>query len=140
MVLSGFGFFLQGNSCAPGQQLQCFTKINPLVFLNKRDDITVFLARPASVALPARIDIERRAMVIVERAKPLKCGADGTQGDIAAHDINNVVGIFDLPNQASPVVSQKATRVQDSPRNPANGLGGEVLSEAEPIRLFLGTP
>ena len=57
--------------------------------------------------------VEGRAMVVVEGAQPLEGGTRGTQVHIAAHDIDNVVGVFHLPDQGSPVFKQRATPVQE---------------------------
>ena len=75
----------------------------------------------------------------MEGTESLKGRAGRTQGHVAAHDIDNVVGFFDLPNQASPVVSQRSTRVQESQQDPRNVLRIEFLLEAEFIGPLLGT-
>ena len=72
-------------------------------------------------------------MIIMEWTQALERRARGTQSYVAADDIDDVVGFFDLPNQPSPIVSQRATRLQQSvPRN----LPHRVLRE--PVyRVFL---
>src|SRR5262245_62219090 len=89
------------------------------MLLNKSYDVAVFAARPAPIALPARIDVEARSMVIMERAKALIGGAGRTQGNIAANHINDVVGVFDLLGQGYPVARQGPPVWQEKNREPA---------------------
>ena len=83
-------------------------KSHTIPFLNKADHIAELPAGPATVALPARIDVKGGAVVFVEGAQALEGLAGRAQGDVGADDINDVVGRLDLPNQVRPVVSQGA--------------------------------
>src|SRR5437870_4083565 len=91
------------------------------MFLNKIDDIALFIAGPTPIALPARIDVERRAVVVVERTEAFEGGPDGAQRHVAADDIDNVVGLLDLLDQGYPVFRQGRTRLQESEGPKANG-------------------
>ena len=75
--------------------------------LNEIKDIAVFSARPAPIILKLRVDIKRRAMIVVERTKAFELFAGGVQSDIGADDIDYVVGFLDPFGQASPIVRQK---------------------------------
>ena len=70
-------------------------------------DIAVFSARPAPVILKLRVDVKRRAMIVVERTKAFELFAGGAQSDIGANDVDNVVRFLDPLGQASPIVRQK---------------------------------
>ena len=78
------------------------------MFLNEIEDIAAFVARPAPVALTARINIERRTVVVVERTKAFEGLTDLTQVDVSANDIDDVVGTLYLLSQGSPFVGQRA--------------------------------
>src|SRR5439155_11411179 len=94
LMLPAVARFFYRDSGAPRQQFQRLAKIDALVLLNKADDIAVFTTGPAAVALPARIDIEGGARVVVEGAQGLEGGARGAQGEVAADDIDDVVGLL----------------------------------------------
>ena len=64
--------------------------------MNERQDIAELATGPTAIPLPAWIDVEGRTLVVVKRTEALIGSAGGPQGDIAAHDIDNVVGFFDL--------------------------------------------
>ena len=55
-------------------------------------------------------------MVVVEGTQPLEGGAGRAQGDVTADDIDDVVGLFDLPNQGvvrqGPPVCRSAKRLR----------------------------
>ena len=70
-------------------------------------DIAVFSARPAPIVLKLRIDVEGRAVIVMERTQAFELLAGGVQGDICADDVDNVVGFLDPLGQASPIVRQK---------------------------------
>ena len=97
------------------QQFQRFAKIDAFVFLNESQDVAGFLARPAPIALAPWVDVEGRAMVVVERAETFEDGADLAQANVRADDIDNVVGVLDLLNlthQGSPFFRQMTAGVQ----------------------------
>ena len=73
------------------------------VFLNKTQHVAVFPTGPAAVALPPRVHVEGRVVVVVEGAQPLEGGAGRPQRQVAADDVHDVVGLFDL---LDPVVRQ----------------------------------
>jgi hypothetical protein len=79
------------------------------MFLNESEDIAVFPAGPAAIALPARIDIKGRPLIVMEGTQALKGLAGRTQADIAANDFDYIVGILDLLDHGSPVDGQKGT-------------------------------
>ena len=98
------------------------------MFLNEIEDIAAFVARPAPVALAARIDIERRTVVVVERTKAFEGLTDLTQVDVSADDIDDVIGTLYLLSQGSPFVGQRA------PVQEWNEL--EQMKKAYPTRRF----
>ena len=72
LVLHGIWRFFQSDSGAAGQKFERFGKADPLVFLNKSDDIAVFITGPAFVILPLRIDDEGGIVIVVEGTQPLE--------------------------------------------------------------------
>jgi hypothetical protein len=47
-------------------------------------------------------------MVVVEGTESFELAADGMEGDVTTHDIDDVVGVFNLPGQGFPVRCQGA--------------------------------
>ena len=70
-----------------------------LELLDKRQDVADFVARPAAVALAPRIDVEGGTVVVVEWTESLVRPAGRAERNVAAHDVNDVVGFFDLSDQ-----------------------------------------
>ena len=64
------------------------------MLLNECKDISEFSACPTAEILPTRVDSEGRIAVVVEGAKPFEGLSGGTQSDIGANDIDDVVGRF----------------------------------------------
>jgi hypothetical protein len=87
-----------------------------LEFLNKVDDIAVFITGPTPIPLPARIDIKRGAMVIVKRTNSLENGTGRAQGYVTTDDIDDVVGFFNLLFQGYPIVRQWPLRGRNKRR------------------------
>lgn len=79
------------------------------MLLNELNDIAVFSARPASVALSARIDVEGGTVVVMEGTTPFERLSRGAQVHITTDDIDNVIGFFDLLDQGYPIVGQGGT-------------------------------
>src|SRR5262245_33107908 len=73
----------------------------------------MLLARPAAIALPTGIDLEGRAVIVVERAQGQEFAAGRLQAEVAAHDIDDVVGLLHL---GYPVVGQGPPRWQSKGR------------------------
>src|SRR5262245_6198402 len=79
-----------------------------LELLDKFDDIAIRATCPAFVALAARIDVERRLVIVMKRADAFEGGADGAQIDVAADDIDDVIGFLDALGQGYPIFRQRA--------------------------------
>jgi hypothetical protein len=90
-----------------------------IVFHDEADDIAMFLARPALIALPLRMDIKGRPMVLVKRAQSPEGRADLAQSDITADDIHDVVGLFDPGYQ---VIGQGVPTHWKSQEKPARAI------------------
>ena len=75
-----------------------------LELLHKVDDIAKLATSPAPIALPPRIDVERRLLVVVEGTQALEGGTRRTQGDIGANDGDDVAGLLHLILESDPVV------------------------------------
>ena len=60
-----------------GEQFQRLAEVDLLELLHELNDVAVLAARPAAVALAARIDVERRTDVVVERAQTLEAWPAG---------------------------------------------------------------
>src|SRR5205814_231170 len=95
LIVRGVWRFFQRDSGSPRQNFQRFPKTDVFMLLNKDDDIATFATTPAAIALPPRIDIERRTMIVVEGAQSLVRGTNLTQRDVVANHVDNVVGLFD---------------------------------------------
>jgi hypothetical protein len=80
----------------------------------------MFAAGPTPVALTARINIKRGAVIVVEWAKGFESGADAAQVDVGADDIDDVVCLFDPLFQGVPIFAHGApadeTRQTSRPR------------------------
>src|SRR5207245_9227376 len=74
------------------------------------EDVAAFAARPAAVVAVTRVNLERRPRVVVEGTQPLEEGACWTEGDVAAHHLDDVDGLFNL---LDPFARQGATHVQE---------------------------
>src|SRR5437660_352248 len=77
-------------------------------FLNKVDDIAVFIAGPTTVTLAPGVDIERWTVVIMKGTNALENRSGRAQRDVAAHDIDDVVSLFHPLFQGYPIVRQRA--------------------------------
>src|SRR5205085_3015189 len=96
------------NSAPTRQKFKSISKINMLEFHHKVENVAIFATSPTTEPLPPRIDIERRPFVVVKRAQALERRADGTQRNIAADDVDDVVGFLDLLLQGVTVVVHEA--------------------------------
>src|SRR6185437_12393126 len=71
-----------------------FLEADLLHFLHEGDDVAVLAAGPTAVALAARIDVERRARIAVERAKGFECWAGRFERNVTAdHGDDVAVGL-----------------------------------------------
>ncbi len=102
-MLRNFRFF-ERNSRSTRQKFKSISKIHMLVLHHKAENIAIFATGPTTVALAARVDVERWFFVVVKRAQTLESGPDGTQRNIAADDIDDVVRFLDLLLQGISVV------------------------------------
>ena len=119
-------------------------------FLNKSDDIAVFITRPAFVILPLLIDSERGAVIVVEGTKSFEGSARRPQLDIVADDGDDVTRFLHLLGQGCPVFGQgtptgkrppDATRTEETRPHMDIGISpaiGKQLSRAEWVRKTLG--
>jgi hypothetical protein len=96
------------NSSAAGQQFPRFEKSDSFRFLDKSEHIPALAARPAFVALPARIDVEGGPLIVVEGTEPFEGGAGLAQGYIRTDDVHDVVGLLDPLREGYPVIRQGA--------------------------------
>src|SRR5207237_9346250 len=97
--LRGRALVFQRNSRPAGEKFESLGKGDALVFLNKADDIAVFVTGPTLVALAPWIDVEGGPVVVVKGTEPLERAARRAQGHVAADDLNDVVGLFHLSDQ-----------------------------------------
>src|SRR5262245_11416127 len=79
-----------------------------LELLDKLDDIAKCAAGPTAIALPPRIDVERRPRIVVKRTEPFERRADRAQIEVTADDIDDVVGFLDALGQGYPIFPQRA--------------------------------
>jgi hypothetical protein len=86
----------------------------------------MFAAGPTTVTLAARVNVEGRTLVVVERAEAFEGGAGAAQKHVAADDIDNVVCLFDPLFQGVPIVAHGApadeTRQTSRLRKPVPGI------------------
>src|SRR5262249_8403761 len=102
-VVRAAGRVFQAYPGPASQKFERLGKADTLELLNKAQDVAVFIGGPAAVALPARVDVEGRAAVVVEGAQALVGPAGGAEGQVAADHLYDVVGLLDL---LDPVVCQ----------------------------------
>src|SRR5262249_40228585 len=81
----GGGAVVELDAGLAGQHLQRLAEADLLAFLNKAYDVAVFTTGPAAVALVARVHVERRMGVVVERTEALVGRPGGAQRDVAAY-------------------------------------------------------
>lgn len=113
------------------------------MLLHETDDISAFSARPAPVALSARIDVKRRIMIVVEGTQALEGGTRLAQRKVAPHDIDDVVGFLHLPDQVYPIVRQRAPvagmeRIKGIPSLPLIHSLSSVVADRAAGRFFTG--
>ena len=95
----GFGimcFFDDGNAGAIGQFLHRINKREVFILHQKRDGIPTLTTAEALVVLPGRIDIERRRLLVVERAIALEGRACPLEREVGSDQIDNVRRLKDL--------------------------------------------
>src|SRR5262249_5548583 len=103
LVLRRVGRFFQHDSGAASEKFQRFDKTDVFVPLDKADDIARLATGPTAVALAERVNVEAGSVVVGERAEALEGAAGGSQRNIGADNLDDVVGLFDL---FDPVVRQ----------------------------------
>ena len=65
-----------------------------LDLLQEREDVAALTAAEAVVVAPCRADLERRGLLVVERAQPLEIAAAGVaQCDVLPHDLLDATGV-----------------------------------------------
>ena len=122
----------QRNSRPARQHFQRFQKADMLDFLNKTEHVAVFITGPAAEGLSARIDVERRIVIVVKRTEPLMDGAGLAQRDVFADDVDDVVGFLDAVFQGCPVFRQGTPTRDDPVPRPKSAL--PKIVHARPIR------
>src|SRR5262245_25995130 len=103
--------------------------------LNKLDDIAKCAASPRAIALPPRIDVKRRPGIVVEGTEPLERRAGRAQIDVAADDIDDVVGFLDALGQGYPIFRQRAPL--DSVRSVADRKCNSQAHRGRPMDCFV---
>src|SRR5215207_10308280 len=92
-----------------GQPLDGFGERELVVLLDERDDVAPLAAAEAVPHAAKRGDVERRRLLVVERAQPLQRAAAGTlEGEVLAHDLVD----------ARPLANRCDVLVTDPPGHP----------------------
>jgi len=93
------------------EKFQRFGKGDMRVFLDEGEDIAAFAAGPAFETLPARIDREGGIGVIMEWAEGFEERPGRAKGEVAADDIDDIVGFSYAFSQRGPIVDHGATLI-----------------------------
>ena len=104
------------------------------MLLNEINYVAELATGPTTISLPLRIDVKRRAVVVVERAQPFMGMTGGAQRAIITDDVHDVVGLFNLFDQGYPIIRQK-TPVPNGVTNPCEKATATLMTQ-DAVGLF----
>ncbi len=110
------------------------------MFLDETDNVATLATGPTTIALAARIDVEGRMVIVVERTEAFIRLPLLPQADVRADDFHDVVGLFDLILQRFPVVRQEAPEAGESDKrtNGQKAVGSPFSPGGFPLVLLQG--